>query len=73
MRAFYHRVLRDDQTVLELPSGFEVRCPLINHTIIGKCGQETEKSTAVTVLWHRGIKCSEVLDGTIGSFSEDFL
>jgi Adenosine-deaminase (editase) domain len=76
-RAFYHRLLRDaklpDANVLELPTGFRINCPIISHTKIGKCSPETEKSTAVSVVWHRGAKIAEVIDGTLGNFSEDIM
>jgi hypothetical protein len=74
-RAFYHRIQRDnkqlDAAFLELPPGYRINCPVIRHTTVGKCSPESEKSTAVSVVWHSGAKSAEVIDGTTGTFSED--
>ena len=71
-RALYFRLVRDEDAPLQLPSTFHATCPEFFHTKIGTCGQETEKSTAVAVVWHTGIAKAEVLDGTAGKFVEEY-
>lgn len=70
-RAFYHRLLRDNNVPLVLPAGYRINCPVIRNTRIDSAYPETEKSTAATVFWFRGIGVAEVTDGTTGKFLEE--
>ena len=73
-RALHDRLARKttvEQSDLQLVPPYHVAAPAFIRTKIGTLGAETEKSTAVTVIWYLGADRAEVIDGTTGTFFDE--
>lgn len=66
-RAMYYRLLRNKTSLeLSLPPGYQATCPLLGNGQIENNWQETERSSALSVVWTLGDSLAEVSDGTTG-------
>jgi hypothetical protein len=66
-RAVYYRLTRNKSAPnLGLPSGYQVTCPSVNSGKIENGWQDTERSSALSVVWTIGDTRVEVSDGTTG-------
>ena len=66
-RAMYYRLARNKSPPkLGLPSGYQAVCPSVNSGSIENGWQDTERSSALSVVWTLGDSRVEVSDGTTG-------
>lgn len=70
-RAIYKRILTDDtiSLIAKLPRGFIVNKPQIFYSNVTlNCQYDSEKSSAWSTVWFKGLIKAEVYDGTTGVF-----
>ena len=66
-RALFYRLTKGEKELkVPLPPGYQAVCPDIGQAKVEIEVQDTEKSTALTVMWSQGDDKAEVMDGTTG-------